>query len=662
MPEPHARAARPAFNTSRFRLWVALAIGIFGSIQGCECDGCGDEELYPPPGTLECRISNGADTTCGGNDARAYRFGACRLSGCEADSDCCPGTRCRLDFNACVPNQLDPEFQCREDADCADPAQRCLEVALGNRPAIPVCAYEECAGDSDCGVGRACFHGSCVETAPCGGACPQGEVCDVATGRCHETPANAVGCPQTCPAFQMLVLQDPDTMTGEICCEIKCQCKALPPIIPSAYGKYARVAVSADEVLVSAYDSKFGDLVVVHYKSDGSFSSVEYVDGVPLGGAQVADPNGPRKGVAEPGPDVGKHTSIAINADGRARIAYHDVENKLLKVALQQDNGMWTTYPLDNPGADGTVGQFTDLAIDPQTGTIFISYSALEVTGAPSIPGAASGAKLARSRGANPSGPGDWDILWVDARPSFDPCDADETTGCTDACSSSETCVAADPEPECGATAIPPSTLEFPKARGLYTGVTSDGSKAWLAYYDSIDGDLRVASVESGGQIDVNVLDGDGVPGHRSGDVGRFPHVRKTGSDLMVVYSDFTRHELRVWQGADPASGGVFETIDIGKESGEPGKRFVGAGARVDFEDGGAPVVVYQDATTLDLKLARKNAGIWTPEVVLREGAHGFYTDVKVKGGTAFIVSVLAELDGRGRERSRAALTVQALP
>lgn len=680
MDSSTAGAAKP-LNLSRLGLLISLVVAVAGSTQGCDCM-CDDPPLAPvPPGGLECRITTGNDTSCGDNPDRAYRFGECAASGCEADSDCCPGTRCRIDFNACVPNQLDPEFQCTEDADCPDPAQRCLEVALGNRPPLPVCSYEECAGDSDCGPGRACFHNVCVETAPCGGACPVGEVCDVATGRCHPTPEESVGCDQDCGAFRMLVLTNPATMTGEICCELGCTCKALPPIIPSAYGKYSRVAVSADEVLVSAYDSKYGDLVVVHYKTDGSLGEVEYVDGVPLGGAQVADPNGPRNGVAEPGPDVGTHTSIATGSDGRARVAYHDVDNRLLKVAIQQDNGSWNVYPLDNPGADGLMGEYTDIAVDEQTGTLFVSYLAREVTGAPGITGPASGVKVARSTTANPSGPGDWDIFWVDARPTFDPCDGAcgatescvldggeavceaEVTGCPASCSSTETCVDASPEPRCAASAIPPSTKEFPKVRGMYTGITPEtGSKAWVAYYDSIDGDLRVSSVDSGGLIGVNVLDGDGEVGHRGGDVGRFPHVRRTGGELLVVYEDFTRHELRTWRGSDPDSGGIYGTVDVGKRSGEPGKRFVGAGARVDFDSDGNPVVVYQDATTLDLKLARQSAGNWEPEVVLEEGAHGFYSDVKVQGDNAFIVSVLAELDGRGRERSRAALTVQTLP
>src|SRR5690606_37653065 len=116
-----------------------------------------------------------------------YRFGQCDTSGCQNDNECCPGTRCRLDFNACVPHQLDPEYQCTTDADCADPAQRCLETKLGDRPPLPVCAYERCAGDADCGIGRSCFltggdaQGICVETAPCGGGCPSGEVCDPLT-------------------------------------------------------------------------------------------------------------------------------------------------------------------------------------------------------------------------------------------------------------------------------------------------------------------------------------------------------------------------------------------------------------------------------------------------------------------------------------------------
>jgi hypothetical protein len=662
-------------NWSRVALFSTLLIGVFAAGPACNCDGCDDEPLLPPTVVPACLL----DTDCG-NDTKAYRFGECRASGCEADSDCCPGSRCRVDFNACIPNQLDPEYQCDEDADCPDPAQRCQEVTLGDRPPLLACTYERCAGDADCGAGRSCYQGVCVKTAPCGGACPSGEVCDVLTGRCAVPPDNSLGCAQDCGEAGLLVLTDPDTMSGEVCCLSQCVCKGLPPIIPSRYGRYSRVALTDSEVLISAYDSEYGDLVVAHHKIDGSFSHVDYVDGVPLSGAVVADPQGARRGIAEPGPDVGTHTSIAVDGSGLARVAYHDVESRALKAAIQQTDGTWSTYVVDSDsGADAVVGQFTDIAVDAQTGTIYISYQAREVSGAPEISGSATGVKLARSRGASPASPNDWDLFWVDARATFDPCEGacggtqacvldgdpvclDTAPACPEACSSSEFCVDVGGTPTCVATAIPPSVKDFPKSRGMYSSITLDGNDAFLSYYDSIDGTVRLATVNSGGGTSSVVIDGDGEDGRRSGDVGRWPSIHATGDgELLIVYEDFNRHEVRAWRGPGSGTGGTYSIVDEGKVSGEPGKHFVGAGAAVAFHDGD-PLVVYQDASTLDLKIAESSNDTWTPERVLEDGAHGFYSDMVVRDGTAFIVSVLAELDGRGRENSRVGLTLRTLP
>lgn len=677
-----AERPRTALTRSRVGLLASLLVGIIGSTQGCFCDGCENDIPDPPKLPAACVI----DTDCG-DDLQSYRFGQCGLSGCETDSDCCPGTRCRLDVNACVPHQLDAEYQCDTDADCPDPAQRCVETRLGDRPPLMLCSYERCSGDADCGIGRSCFltggdaQGVCVEAAPCGGGCPAGEVCDPLTSQCAPLPTRggivSTGCDQQCGDSGLLVIANPDTMSGEVCCELVCRCRGLPPLLPTRFGKYADIALGNGEVLVSAYDAQYGDLVLAHYKLDGSLEHVDYIDGVPLSGTAVADPTGPRRGVAEPGPDVGTHTSLAVDAQYRPRIAYHDVENRSLKVAVMGTDGNWSTYTLDTPTDDiGVVGEYTDTAVDPQSGAIFISYLAREVTGAPGIIGPVSGAKLARSRTPTPTSADDWDLFWVDARRTFDPCDnlctstqrcvlddgvptcANEATGCS-GCSSTQFCVDGG---VCRVTAIPPTVKDFPKVRGMYTSVAVRNGEAWLAYYDSIDGELRVGHVNTGGGRSSTVLDGDGEAGRRGGDVGRFPSIAVVGNELLVVYEDFTRHEVRAWQGADPAGAGTFAVVDSGKVAGQPGMRFVGAGLRAAIDDDGRPVVVYQDASNLDLKLARRTNSGWTPETVLEEGAHGFYAGIATADGKAYLVSVLAELDARGRERSRAAVTVHPLP
>jgi len=663
-------------NLARASVLAALPVValVFGN--GCDCDDILTNVEDAGPGTpTVCSSAGGCD------DDTVMRFGQCVRSGCEADTDCCPGTRCRLDLNTCWPYALDNEFACEADTDCEDPAQRCQEITLPGRDPILSCVYETCEGAADCGTSRTCYHGVCVVTAPCGGGCPEGTVCDTNTGTCASIPEGSVGCTGACDG--LLVLADPSSMAGEQCCPTVCQCKGLPPIVPRNFGKYASVAVAGNsEVLVSAYDSQFGDLVVAHHKQDGSLSRVVYVDGVPLGAPVVADRAGPRGGVGEPGPNVGTHTSIAVDAQGLARVAYHDVDNKSLKVAIQSTGG-WTTHTVDTPTTDGVVGTFTDIAVDPASGRLSISYLALDVTGAPGIAGKASALKVARSRSATPASATDWDLFVVDARPAFDACagacSASEAcvlddgpvcratvATCPESCSASQTCAALSaPDDEgntagCFAAPLPKAPDGMPRARGLHTKVIVANANTFVSYYDAVDGDVRLATLGPSGTVAVQVLDGDGQDGRRSGDVGRHPSLTTAFGDLVVVYSDFSRHELRAWRG-QPGSAGAYSLVDSGKVAGEPGKRFVGAGAQALTVDDQV-IVVYQDASALDVQVATGTSTAWTVEGVLAEGAHGFYTDVAVIPGTAFVVSVLARLDARDAEEVVLSVLPRPLP
>ena len=649
------------------RAFLVLFLGV---MPFAACD-CGNDPINEIPVDQVCNL----DRDCG-SDTQAFRNGECQAAGCETDGDCCPGTRCRLDFNACFPHQLDAEYACEADSDCADPGQRCLEVTLGDRDPIRACGFETCEGDNECGEGRSCYEGQCVQTAPCGGGCPTGEVCDIKTSQCHPVPEGAAGCSDTCESG-LLVLRDADDMSGDVCCEIACSCRGLPPIVPANFGKYNDVITTDTEVLVSAYDSEYGDLVLARYSLEGALRRTQYLDGIPLGASVLADPDGPRGGIAEAGPDVGTHTSIAVNGEGLARIAYHDVENASLKVAVETADG-FLTHTVD--GGAGIVGTYTDIAVDPQGNTV-ISYMVQDVTGAPGIAGAASGVKVARSTTGAPSSPADWSLDFLDARAAFDPCQGCAANNecvigaegaeclvvasdCEEECRSTQFCVAGGEGSTCLANAIPPSTSDFPKARGMHTSIFVDANGTVVAYYDSIDGDLRVATQTPGSTANVSVIDGDGQDGARSGDVGRFPAITKIGAEYLIVYTDFSFHEVRSWQGTDPHAGGAYSVLDSGKVQDSPGKRFVGGGASIALEAGGAPVVVYQDATTLDLKAATLLGPGWTTTALpdLEPGAHGFFSNIALRNGNAYITSVLAQLDGRGLERVRLGLTIRAFP
>ncbi len=616
-----------------FALMAVLAVG---AAMGCESCCAEDPVANLGAGPPVCKIID-----CG-DDTEAFRYGACAPSGCDSDDDCCPGTRCRADLNVCFPRLLDSEFECETNADCADPAQVCATVSVGGREPLPTCIYEGCAGDSDCGDGfRDCYNGHCIINAPCGGGCPVGEVCEMATNSCHLLPtglgkatdgANAVdkSCTDACDG--LLLLKNEGAMSGEICCELSCTCEVLPPIVPTRFGRYARVAVVADGAVVSAYDAEFGDLVLVRFGQNGDRGAVTYVDGIPLGATPSNDTAGPRGGIRDPGPDVGTHTSIAVNSAGLARVAYHDVSANSLKVAVETAPGVFNTHFVDgasNPGA-GQTGTFTDIAVGAD-GTIFVSYLAHNTTLA-GVTGAATGVKLARSRTPTPSSAADWELFVLDARPFV----ADATL-----------------------REEPP---ELPRGRGLHTALVLDGAAALVAYYDGSDGDVRVASF-AGASVAVSVVDGDAQGGRVGGDVGRYPAIGVTDGNLLVVYEDTARHAVRFWKGPKdtPGIGGAFGVADQLRNDNRSGSHFLGAGGRMSTE-GARPVYVSQDASTLDLRFATFDGSAWAPQTVLTDGANGFYADVAVSAGKAFVCSVVAELDARGKERSRLRLDIQTLP
>jgi hypothetical protein len=600
------------------RLWLFALLAFVGSIG---CQSCCTDVPIDPPRPEGCTVVD-----CG---EQAFRFGKCINGGCASDEDCCPGTRCRTDINSCFPALLGSEFECEVNEDCSDPAQTCATIVIGDRAPLPACVFAACATGDDCAFGQSCFRNRCVGDAPCDGGCPAGSVCDVTSSTCQPFAVENVDkvCNEGCPAGRMMVLRDEATMSGEQCCPLACECVAPPALAPSRYGRYARILATPLGPVVSSYDAEFGDLVLARFTPDGEFlPPLQYVDGVPVDGAITADPIGPRGGVAAPGDDVGTHTSITMDPNGRLRVAYRDVTHNALKVAIEDATGQLTTHTVDS-ATTGKLGEFTDIAVSA-TGTIAISYFAHDVELAT---GRGTGLKMAMSRNATPASAADWVLLTVDGRAM-------------------------------PAAGLRPDSEEVPRGRGLFSAVAFDGADALTTYYDAIDLDLRIARI-SNGVATATVLDGDGVSGRRSGDIGRSPTLAITGNNLLVVYSDSTRHDVRFWQGpkTSPGTGGTYGDVDRGITSGQSGKAFVGAGARVAI-DSGRTALVYQDATTLDLKLATLSGVDWSPTAVRADGPYGFYSDVDVRGGRAYICSVVALLDARGQERSRLQVDVQALP
>lgn len=630
---------------------IALALGalVFGA---CSCE----EEILvaDEPGTCEPTYECPMGTE--------YRRGECRPQRCMDDTDCCPGQRCNAALGFCG----DQFEECTEDSDCTEvPGRACIQFRGGMFCGYPNASRtvneagtQSCVTNGDCDEGRSCVGGRCLIFAPCEGGCPDGEVCDIDSNTCFVEET----CEVSCGDGQIRVVADPETMSGPQCCLVECACATLPPVLPGQYGWHAAIAASEESVAVSAYDAVYGDLVVAYFDDEGNELSVDYVDGFPVDGPLEANPDGPRGGRYGFGPDVGEDTAITIDGTGVVHVAYYDRDEGNLKYA-HYSGGAWTTSVVDDMGQ---VGRYTSIAVGPD-GNPRIAYMMVEGTLDPN-PQPMTALMYAEARTNLPASPADWDIRALDRRPKPEPicmggCPGDdvcvdlgggpactpEVTGCM-GCGNDEVCVAdGGGMPTCQAE-IPTFMLEaLVEGTGLFADltITSTGTPI-IAYYDSLDGDLRLATGTATGGFTLRTLDGDDpmapsdVGQHASvavaedGTVG-VAYFDTTADDL--VYLDVTRNERWV--------------VDDGITP--PDLRMVGADASLVFDAASNPAIAYQDPTNIDLLYARRlgDPPMWSNQVLRGDPppgatqgtAAGFYACQARRGDRAFVAGVDVSFD-----------------
>ena len=142
-------------------------------------------------------------------------------------------------------------------------------------------------------------------------------------------------------------------------------------------GHYCALALDANDVpSISYYDSQNLSLRMATAAPGGW--TIETVDGT--GNAAEteqalnrADRGSKQPAISQDVPNVGHYTSIVIDRQGKPRIAYQDITNADLKVAVKQD-GQWITETVD---ARGDVGEYTSIAVDP-AGRTHVSYYDLQ--------------------------------------------------------------------------------------------------------------------------------------------------------------------------------------------------------------------------------------------------------------------------------------------
>ncbi|MBI4510798.1 MAG: hypothetical protein HY698_14285, partial [Deltaproteobacteria bacterium] len=395
------------------------------------------------------------------------------------------------------------------------------------------------------------------------------------------------------------------TGTVPVCFDSTCVCE--DDIEHGNIGTHSDLGVAPDgRTWVSAYNAKYGDLMVAEVKGPGRIPipDWEFVDGVP-DGPVVLPLSKIRGGIKELGDDVGMFTSLCVTPLSDPMISYYDKTNAALRFATKR-GGQWLSMPVDEGkpmteefgGSD--VGRYSSLTVSKEDDRPGIAYHAFVDEGGV----LRTEVRYARAKVASPSSKLDWETMLIDQ--------------------------AALPEQE------KPSN-DIPEGIGLFlaTARAKDGSPV-VAYYDHLNGDLKVATwnKEAGRFNAPEVLDGaDGS------DVGWFPSIVVTDDDVVhVTYVDAKRDNLLYVNLKDR----VPEVVDDGyridgmTSDGVPRPVFhlVGDDSGL-VTVGGTLAVAYQDATTHELLLAtRDQLGKWSYKAIAGDedpfaGAYGFYASAE---------------------------------
>jgi hypothetical protein len=651
------------------RLFILAALT---SLAGCNCrdprlvsrDACASVTGNQPNHPSACADnSDCADHfTCSGVKER-QGLSCCLVADrkCNTEADCCPGQTCPADRKKC----FDKFLACETDTDCGDKGDRVCEVYADHYGESKRCRFRACSPPTvECPDGYSCFQNECLADLPCNGTCESGKGCVPSVDRCQDYTTGLAGtdrapaaCPMTCaPGFIATFKDNRNIWDSCVLPEVACVCAELPALRSDDLGRFSSIGhdTAANKLLVSAYDGQFGDLVVYQYEADGRRSRTEYIDGVPTGGTPVWGPSGPRKGVVEPGDDVGRYTDLAVHG-GLTYVSYYDATHGDLKLATRAADGTWSSYTVD--GATADLGLYSAIAIDSD-GIPAIAYfqkggdaSFDPATCTPSAVPAAkaftTALKVARATSANP-GPKDWKVMTLgcQARP-VPPCYAcnqvcaDPGTGaaclaasnaCPTACdANTEICVQAGATAKCSRKYNPSTVEDTVDGLGLFPTLAFKGKELFVAYMRRTvrDGDLYGLRIDARGAATTPVLLDAG------GDTGYFPDLKVDPESqvLALSYQDFSSKKLKFIASPAFGPGLPVQVIDTGAGVGGAGEsHWVGADSSLVFGAGGVLYAVYLDASGGNLKLALRRGGQWQLQPPIRtQGAVGFFADaVKV--------------------------------
>lgn len=566
-------------------------------------------------------------------------------SRCRMKSDCPDRQDCNVSIGVCY--NLDA---CGPGIGDCPPPQMCGD---GNDDGYNECIFDRCTMNSQCaqltcagGEVPQCVAGGCICGTPCMGGCPSSQGCCIPEDRCHDLPAQCRSL--TCSPGQIVSV----TATGAWStsrCEVvgeTCECVRLPALPLGDIGLHSAVAHDGRAPILSAYNLDYGDLMYGELQGSGTIRW-EFVDGIPTSSsaAITGDVDGPRGGVSTPGEDVGLYTDIAADTAGRAHIVYHDRTKGDLKYAINLPTG-WAIHTV---AESGTAGYYNSLTFDRMERPIIAFLTLREGTAT----ARKSSLRIALTSTLTPRAISDWvvrDLTVVNLVP----------LGCEESCNQNEvcrasdlSCVVPDPPTSCNPACdtdrrciggrcvlidpLPPFR-DLPMARGLWPSVQAapDGG-VFVAYYDRFDRALRIARVagpdpRSGTITTVNV---DGAGTGNGDDTGLYPSMLVTpAGEIHLVYMNATRRSV-VYKSLDASlRATITETIESGIGMGSaPGGELVGADPAIVVDAMGSIRVAFQNATTGELRYARREGpGRWNVTTLRGnempyQGTYGFYTD-----------------------------------
>lgn len=402
---------------------------------------------------------------------------------------------------------------------------------------------------------------------------------------------------------------------------------------PGATGRYSSIDSADGRVVLSAYEEKLGDLVLVEPDKEGVLQ-YKVIAGVPVADPTY-DPRSYRGGIAAAGADVGSWTSIKLY-NGLAVIAYVDNDTGRVHLAREQDNGSFLFDVVDNnPGLGGA--SYVSLSLSAE-GVPSVAYLA---SGIPSID---SGAFLSEVRVSSQSK--DWAPETVDVGPISCAAYCAEGESCVNRGDFSE-CVTAslDCEGGCGdeeacdagvcLPVLPVAPGDIPDGVGLFAQLVHlpNGTQV-VGYYDRNLGEIRVATLNGPSFSLAASLNDEKL------DLGMWLSMTADSENVVhLAYQDSAGDQLMYSTFSNGSVLSETQVIDNGERPGETRTHPVGASASIIVNADRIPTIVYQDGLTADLEMYRLEAGSWRRTSILAgERLDGFFID-SVRDGDTMLLS-----------------------